>query len=220
MNKADRIKNMKIPDATSDTENRLPKGQALTERFPILHEGEVPTYQLEEWSFRIFGEVEKEVVLTYQDILDMPQTTVTSDIHCVTRWSKFDTSFTGVLVKDFLKELKINPTGSFVMIHGDHDYTANVLLEDLLDDNVLLAHSYNGEKLTNKHGWPLRLVLPKLYFWKSVKWIRGFEFMKENKPGFWEQNGFHMNGDPFKEERFSDEDLPIPEDEWMKKEFD
>lgn len=220
MNKADRIKKMKVPELNPSLGNRLPKGQVLTERFPILHEGEVPAYQIEQWDLRVFGKVDQEVTLSYKDILDMPQTTVIRDIHCVTRWSKFDTPFTGVLFKDFLESIKVSPKGKYVMLHGDYDYCANVSLEDLLGDDVLLAHSYNGKPLTDKHGWPLRLVLPKLYFWKSVKWIRGIEFMEENKPGFWEQNGFHINGDPFKEERFSGEDLPIPEDEWEKKEYD
>jgi DMSO/TMAO reductase YedYZ molybdopterin-dependent catalytic subunit len=106
------------------------------------------------------------------------------------------------------------------MLHGDQGYTTNLPLSDLDHEDVLLAHSLDGEPLTDKHGWPLRLVVPHLYFWKSVKWLRGFEFIAENKPGFWEQNGFHINGDPFLEERFSGEALPIPEDEWEKKEFD
>jgi DMSO/TMAO reductase YedYZ molybdopterin-dependent catalytic subunit len=220
LKKAERIKRMKVPAVDPALARRLPPGQVLTERFPILHEGDVPTYDLKQWTLRIFGEVDREVTLSYDEIMAMPQTTVTCDIHCVTRWSRFDNQFTGVLFRDVLRAAGVNPQADYVMIHADYDYTANLSLSDLDRDNVLLAHSFEGEPLTDKHGWPLRLIVPHLYFWKSVKWIRGFEFMRENKPGFWEQNGFHFQGDPFREERFSGEPLPIPEDEWEKKEFD
>ena len=220
MNKADRIKRMKVPAVDPALARRLPPGQVLTERFPILHEGDVPEYDMEQWTLRVFGEVDREVTLRYADILAMPQKTVTRDIHCVTRWSRFDNAFTGVGFREFMQAIGVTPRSSYVMLHGDYDYTANLALSDLDRDDVLLAHSFEGEQLTDKHGWPLRLVVPHLYFWKSVKWLRGIEFITENKPGFWEQNGFHMNGDPFLEERFSGEALPIPEDEWEKKEFD
>jgi DMSO/TMAO reductase YedYZ molybdopterin-dependent catalytic subunit len=220
LNKADRIKRTKVPAVDPALAKRLPPGQVLTERFPVLHEGEVPVYDMAEWTLKIFGKVDKEITLRYEDILRMPQTTVKRDIHCVTRWSRFDNSFTGVLFTDLLKELGITPKTEFVMLHGDYDYTANVALSDLNRGDVLLAHSLDGEPLTAKHGYPLRFVVPHLYFWKSVKWIRGIEFMEENQPGFWEQNGFHLNGDPFEEQRFSGEDLDIPEDEWEKKEYD
>ena len=220
MNKADRIKKMKTPVGQSSYEGRLPKGQVLTEKFPILHEGEVPTYDLSTWTLKVFGQVDNEVTITYEDLLQMPQTDVLCDIHCVTRWSRFDNTFTGVRFKDFLKHVGIIPKSNYVMLHGDNDYTSNIELSDLMGEDILLAHSFEGKPLTPKHGWPLRLVVPHLYFWKSVKWLRGFEFIDENEPGFWEQNGFHLRGDPFKEERFSGEDLPIPEDEWEKKEYD
>ncbi|MDA5109785.1 sulfite oxidase-like oxidoreductase [Brevibacillus thermoruber] len=220
MNKAERIKRMRVPTVDPALARRLPPGQVLTERFPILHEGEVPVYDLETWTLRVFGEVDRDVTLSYADIMAMPQTTITCDIHCVTRWSRFDNRFTGVRFRDFLAAAGVTPQGRYVMLHGDYGYTANVALTDLDRDDVLLAHSFDGAPLTDKHGWPLRLIVPHLYFWKSVKWLRGIEFMNENKPGFWEQNGFHLNGDPFREERFSGEALPIPEDEWEKKEFD
>lgn len=220
LNKAERIKRTRVPAVDPALSKRLPPGQALTERFPILHEGEVPDYDLEKWDLKVFGAVDREIVVTYEQIMKMPQTSVTVDIHCVTRWSRFDNTFTGVKFSDFLKEVGINPNSKYVMLHADQDYTANLELSDLDRDDVLLAHSFEGKPLTDKHGWPLRLVVPHLYFWKSVKWIRGIEFIDENKPGFWEKNGFHINGDPFKEERFSGEDLPIPEDEWERKDFD
>lgn len=220
MNKADRIKRMKVPAVDPAMAKRLPPGQVLTERFPILHEGDVPVYDMRSWTLRVFGEVDREVTLSYEEIMAMPQSTVTCDIHCVTRWSRFDNFFTGVRFRDFMRVIGVTPNSAYVMLHGDHDYTANVALADLDRDDVLLAHSFDGKPLTDKHGWPLRLIVPHLYFWKSVKWLRGIEFIRENKPGFWEQNGFHLNGDPFREERFSGEALPIPEDEWEKKEFD
>ncbi|ANF47474.1 oxidoreductase [Priestia megaterium] len=220
MNKADRIKRMKTPEIDPKYKGRVPPGQVVTERFPILHEGDVPEYNLEEWTLRVFGLVDKEVTLSYQDILDMPQTTVKCDIHCVTRWTRLDNEFTGVLFTDFLKAIGVKLKSEYIMLHGDNDYTSNIEVEDLLRDDILLAHSFNGEPLTPKHGYPLRLVVPHLYFWKSVKWLRGFEVIDENHPGFWEQNGFHLRGDPFKEERFSGEDLGIPEDEWVHKDYD
>ncbi|MFF2594798.1 sulfite oxidase-like oxidoreductase [Priestia megaterium] len=220
MNKADRIKRMKTPEIDPKYEGRVPPGQVVTERFPILHEGDVPEYNLEEWTLRVFGLVDKEVTLSYQEILDMPQTTVKCDIHCVTRWTRLDNEFTGVLFTDFLKAIGVKLKSEYIMLHGDNDYTSNIEVEDLLRDDILLAHSFNGEPLTPKHGYPLRLVVPHLYFWKSVKWLRGFEVIDENHPGFWEQNGFHLRGDPFKEERFSGEDLGIPEDEWVHKDYD
>lgn len=220
MNKADRIKRMKTPEIDPKYEGRVPPGQVVTERFPILHEGDVPEYNLEEWTLRVFGLVDKEVTLSYQDILNMPQTTVKCDIHCVTRWTRLDNQFTGVLFTDFLKAVGVELKSNYIMLHGDNDYTSNIEVKDLLRDDILLAHSFNGEPLTAKHGYPLRLVVPHLYFWKSVKWLRGFEAIDENRPGFWEQNGFHLRGDPFKEERFSGEDLGIPEDEWVHKDYD
>ncbi|KKK37450.1 oxidoreductase [Mesobacillus campisalis] len=220
LSKAERIKKTRVPAVSPELARRLPPGQALTERFPILHEGEVPQYDMKDWRLKVFGAVDEEKVLSYDEILAMPQTTITVDIHCVTRWSRFDNSFTGVKFGDFLKQIGVAPKSEYVMLHADQDYTANLKLSDLDRQDVLLAHSFEGKPLTDKHGYPLRLVVPHLYFWKSVKWITGIEFIDENKPGFWEQNGFHMNGDPFAEERFSGEDLPIPEDEWERKDFD
>lgn len=223
-NKAERLKRSPNPVVSVEPElaHRLPPGQARTDRFPILHEGEVPVYDPAAWSLRVFGEVEAERVLQLEDVLDMPQTSVVRDIHCVTRWSKFDTAWEGVRFRDFLAAagVEVRPEAAHVMIHAENDYDTNVPLADLLRDDVLLAYRYDGQPLTPKHGYPLRLLVPHLYFWKSAKWIRGIEFMKEDRPGFWERNGFHNYADPFKEQRFSGEDLPIPEDEWVRKDFD
>lgn len=207
------------PIASSESE-RIPPGQVVTDRFPILHEGEVPQYDMAKWDLHIFGEIEQELRLSYEDILAMPQTKVQVDIHCVTRWSKLDTTWQGVLFRDLLDRVKVKPEAKYVMIHADQNYETNVPLADLIGDDILLASYYDDKPMTPIHGWPLRLVVPHLYFWKSAKWIRKIEFMREDRHGFWEQNGFHNYGDPFKEQRFSGEALPIPEDEWKRKEFD
>lgn len=223
-NKADRLKKAKVPAAAASIDpalrHRVPPGQTVTEKFPILHEGDVPVYDLNEWRLTVCGEVEEERSFTFDEIMRLPATKVVRDIHCVTRWSKLDTEWEGVLFKDLLPLLGVKPEAKYVMFHADPDYETNVPLEDLLKDDVMLAYRYAGEPLTDKHGWPLRTLVPHRYFWKSAKWIRRIEFMREDRPGFWERNGFHNEADPFAEERFSGEALPIPEDEWTKKEFD
>jgi len=219
--KAELIQKMTIvPIADPALKHRVPPGQAVTERFPILHEGEVPSYDMAKWTLAVTGEVEEPRTFTYEDILSLEQAEQTCDIHCVTRWSKLDTRWRGVRFRTLYESLRVKPEAKYVMVHADPDYETNVPLEDLLRDDVLLAWEYDGKPLTPKHGWPLRLLVPSLYFWKSAKWIRGFEFMKEDRPGFWERNGFHIYGDPFKEERFSGEPLPLPEDEWVGKDYD
>lgn len=222
-NKAERLKKVKaVKQAVVAPEiaHRVPPGQTVTERFPILHEGDVPEYDLSTWSLRIFGEVEEERTFSFDDLLALPQTTQVNDIHCVTRWSKLDTEWEGVRFIDLLPLLGVKPEAKYVMIHADEDYDTNLPLEDMMREDVLLAHRFDGEPLTDKHGWPMRLLVPHLYFWKSAKWIRGIEFMKEDRPGFWERNGFHNYADPFLEQRFTSEEDEMPEDEWMKKEFD
>jgi DMSO/TMAO reductase YedYZ molybdopterin-dependent catalytic subunit len=224
LDKAERLKRAAAPSAPVDPQlaHRLPPGQTLTERFPILHEGEVPDYSRGGWSLRVFGLVEAERVFTLDELQAMPRTAVVCDIHCVTRWSKFDTAWEGVRFRDFLQAagIRVRPEVRHVMIHADNDYETNVPLADLMRDDVLLALSYDGKPLTPKHGYPLRLVVPHLYFWKSAKWVRGIELMAEDRPGFWERNGFHNYADPFREQRFSGEALPIPEDEWVRKDYD
>ncbi|WP_411349210.1 sulfite oxidase-like oxidoreductase [Paenibacillus sp. WLX2291] len=221
--KAERIKSSKTPlsrNITEEQAKRLPPGQFLTETFPILHEGEVPEIDLATWRLRIFGAVNREQEFSFEQLSALPRVQMTDDIHCVTRWSKFDTVWEGVRFRDLLEQLDVQPEAKYVMVHGGNDYETNVPLGELLHDHVLLAYHYDGKPLTPKHGWPMRLVVPQLYFWKSAKWISGLEFMIEDRPGFWEQNGFHNEADPFREERFSGEALPIPEDEWTKKEYD
>lgn len=221
-NKAERLKKVKVKptDISPEIAHRVPPGQTVTERFPILHEGDIPEYDLSTWSLRIFGEVEEERSFSFHELLALPQTSQVNDIHCVTRWSKLDTKWEGVRFIDLLPLLRVKPEAKYVMIHADEDYDTNLPLEDMMREDVLLAHRFDGEPLTDKHGWPMRLLVPHLYFWKSAKWIRGIEFMKEDRPGFWERNGFHNYADPFLEQRFSSDEDEMPEDEWMKKEFD
>ena len=182
---------------------RLPPGQKLTDGWPVLHYGGIPSIDLSTWKFSIVGLVENEVSFTWEEFLALPQTTLRSDIHCVTHWSKFDNDWTGVKFSALMERVQVKPAAKYVMVHSYGGYTTNVSLAELMDDDVILAHQHNGEPLTKEHGWPMRLVVPKLYFWKSAKWARGLVFMDDDKPGFWEMYGYHIHGDPWTEERYS-----------------
>jgi DMSO/TMAO reductase YedYZ molybdopterin-dependent catalytic subunit len=188
---------------------RVPPGQSLTERFPVLHYGPVPNYQnLNKWDLKIFGEIEEPVTpISWEQFLALPQAEVQMDIHCVTRWSKLDTVWTGVKTKDLLEALnvKLKPETKFVVAHAEFGFTANVPLEVFLDDESMLAHQFDHKPLEPDHGYPVRLIIPHKYFWKSAKWLRGLEFLKQDKLGFWERNGYNNNADPWKEERYSDD---------------
>jgi len=182
---------------------RLPPGQYLTEKFPVLHYGNVPPFDPQTWDFKIFGLVENPICLTWEEFLRLPTKRIVTDIHCVTRWSKFDTAWEGVPWSWVMENARPRPEAKFIMAHCEYGFTANVPLEEMLkDENVLLAYKYADKPLDPEHGYPLRLLVPHLYFWKSAKWLRGIEFMAEDKPGFWESYGYHMRGDPWKEERF------------------
>jgi DMSO/TMAO reductase YedYZ molybdopterin-dependent catalytic subunit len=183
---------------------RVPPGQFVTDRFPVLHYGSVPRMDLATWDFRVFGLVAKPLRLDWPTFRSLPETTITCDIHCVTRWSKLDTTWSGVLWRDFLRVLDIQPLpeATHVMFHCEQGYTTNLALDVLDDDDTMFAWSYEGKPLEPEHGGPLRALVPKRYFWKSAKWIRGVEFMAGDRPGFWEMNGYHMEGDPWREERF------------------
>jgi DMSO/TMAO reductase YedYZ molybdopterin-dependent catalytic subunit len=183
---------------------RVPPGQTLTGKWPVLTYGLTPRFDPTRWTFRCFGLVEREVTFTWEEFLALPRVTITSDVHCVTRWSKLDNVWEGVHIREIMKRVTPLPEARYVMQHADPDYTTNVALGDLLDDDVVLALKHNGRDLEPDHGGPVRLVLPKLYFWKSAKWLRAFEFLDVNPPGFWEQNGYHMRADPWREERYSD----------------
>ncbi|MGZ4200888.1 MAG: sulfite oxidase-like oxidoreductase [Thermoleophilaceae bacterium] len=181
--------------------NRVPPGQYLTEGFPVLTVGPDPGYDLASWDFQVFGEVEDELQLSWDELMAMPQTDVTVDIHCVTRWSKLDTAWRGVRVRDVLERADAKPAGRFLMAYSDGGYTTNLPLDAVMDDEVLLAHTYDGQPLAHEHGGPLRLLVPKRYFWKSAKFLRRLELMSEDRMGFWELNGYHNDADPWKEQR-------------------
>ncbi len=183
-------------------EGRLPPGQSLTQKFPVLTYGPNPPFNEATWDLRVFGEVENEMRWTWKEFLAIPTTTITTDVHCVTRWSKFDTKWEGVLFRDFVKLFGVKPTANYVIAHCDYGYTTNVPLDIMLEDNVLLAYKYDDKPLEPDHGGPLRTLVPKLYFWKSAKFLRALEFSAVDKPGFWEQAGYHNDADPWKEERF------------------
>jgi len=188
---------------------RLPPGQYFTDRFPVLHAGSVPDYgDLSEWDLTLTGLVASPVTLTWNDVLALPSTEVVVDIHCVTKWSKFDMPWKGVPFDEVLKLVEFGAEATHVMCHSEFGFTANIPLEDCtgVDDKgqprAMLAYQYDGHALEPEHGYPLRFFLPHLYFWKSAKWLRGLEFMAGDRPGFWERNGYHMYGDPFQEQRF------------------
>ena len=182
---------------------RLPPGQYLTEKWPVLHAGTVPRTDLSAWDFRIFGEVEEPLTLTYDELQALPQTEITIDIHCVTRWSRFDTSFKGVHWRELAKLVRPKPSARFVLAHAEQGFTSNVPLAALEDDDALVAWEADGEPLEPDHGWPLRLVVQSRYFWKSAKWLRGLELLSADKPGFWERYGYHNEADYWQEERYS-----------------
>jgi DMSO/TMAO reductase YedYZ molybdopterin-dependent catalytic subunit len=190
-------------------EGRLPPGQSLTLKWPVLHEGDVPRVDLRTWDFRIDGLVEKPVRLTWEEFNRLPKTEIQCDMHCVTRWSRFDNRFEGVLFTEVMKLVTPKPArpaggtkARFAMLRGENGYTTNLPLEDLMKPTTIFAFKHDGEPLSAEHGYPVRLIVPHLYLWKSVKWVRGFELSAEDAPGFWEENGYHMYGDPWKEQRY------------------
>jgi DMSO/TMAO reductase YedYZ molybdopterin-dependent catalytic subunit len=183
--------------------DRVPPGQKVTQKWPALHYGTVPKIDISEWAFNIFGLVEKERKLDYQEFMSLPRVKVFSDVHCVTGWSMLDNLWEGVSASQIRQLVRILPEAQFVMVHSAGGFTTNLSLDDFFQPDVLFATKHNGEPLTPEHGYPLRLVVPRLYFWKSAKWVTGVEFMAEDKKGFWESYGYHNHGDPWKEERYS-----------------
>jgi DMSO/TMAO reductase YedYZ molybdopterin-dependent catalytic subunit len=186
--------------------HRIPPGQTLTQKWPVLTYGLTPRADLTRWTFRCFGLVEEEVVWTWEQFRALPRVRITSDVHCVTRWSKLDNEWEGVPIREIMSRIRLKPAAAYVMVHADPDYTTNLAVEDLVQDDVLLALRHGGRDLEPDHGGPCRLVVPRLYFWKSAKWARGFEFLDVNPPGFWEQNGYHMHADPWRDERYADQE--------------
>jgi DMSO/TMAO reductase YedYZ molybdopterin-dependent catalytic subunit len=185
------------------SEGLLPPGQSLTLKWPVLHYGSVPSFDPSTWDLRVYGLVDSPLRLSWKEFNALPKVQHTSDFHCVTRWSRFDNRWDGVAFQEVLSRAHPRPDAAYVLVHGEQGFTANVPLADLNRSEVLLATHHDGEPLTAEHGYPVRLIVPHLYAWKSVKWLRGLEFLDHDTPGFWEQNGYHMYGDPWKEQRFS-----------------
>jgi DMSO/TMAO reductase YedYZ molybdopterin-dependent catalytic subunit len=184
---------------------RLPPGQYLTEKWPVLHAGDVPSYapDLAGWDFRVFGEVERPLTLTWDELDDLPRETVVQDIHCVTRWSRFDAEFTGIPWSAVRERVSPLPSAHFAIAHAEAGFTTNVPVSALGLDGALLVTHADGEPLAPEHGWPLRLVVPGRYFWKSAKWLRAIELRATDAPGFWERYGYHNDADPWNEERYA-----------------
>jgi len=187
----------------ADVANRVPPGQTLTDKFPVLSYGPTPRFNPEKWDFRLVGLIAEPRYFNYQQFRALPQTKLVADFHCVTTWSRLDNVWEGVAVRDLMAMVKLAPAVSHVVIHCDGGYTTNLPLEAFLDDDVILAHRHDGRDLAPDHGWPLRLVVPKLYAWKSAKWVRAIEFTDQDRRGFWEVRGYHNHADPWKEERYS-----------------
>jgi DMSO/TMAO reductase YedYZ molybdopterin-dependent catalytic subunit len=183
--------------------DRLPPGQKLTDGWPVLHYGTVPKIDLDTWRLEVTGMVENPLSLSWQELNALPEFNTVNDIHCVTAWSKFDNNWTGISVQEVLKLARPNPDAKAVMVHSYGGYTTNLLMSDLMMEGNLFAHTHDGQPLTKEHGWPMRLVVPHLYFWKSAKWVHGLVIGPDDRPGFWEMYGYHMRGDPWKEERYS-----------------
>ncbi len=182
--------------------DRLPPGQYVTEKWPVLHYGSVPKFDKATWDFKIFGLVDRPARLTYDEFMQLPRRTVKRDVHCVTRWSLFDSEWEGVPFLEVMKLVTVKPEARYVLAHCEQNFTANLPLDDLTREDAMFAFRRNGQEITPEHGWPLRLFVPHLYFWKSAKWVRGIELMAEDRPGFWEGYGYHMRGDPWAEERY------------------
>jgi DMSO/TMAO reductase YedYZ molybdopterin-dependent catalytic subunit len=181
----------------------IPPGQYLEDGFPVLSAGPTPRVDTATWEFSIEIEGERVGRWSWDSLNALPQTDVHTDIHCVTKWSKLDTDWRGVSIDTLLNDAGISTPSGFVMAYCDGGYTTNMPVADVIDGKALLAHSYNGEPLAPEHGGPVRLFIPHLYLWKSAKWIRSLNFMAQDAPGFWERNGYHMYGDPWREQRYT-----------------
>ena len=197
---------MKRPDQVKTAPDqgygeRVPPGQFVTTKFPVLTYGPEPKVDINTWTIRVFGLVDKEVTLDWQQFSALPWQMLDADFHCVTQWSALDQTWEGVALSDLVALAGVSPESKFVMAHCFGGYSTNLPLDIALDEGFL-AHKQDGQPLGKSHGWPLRLIVPSLYGWKSAKWVNGIELMAEDSPGFWEQRGYHNNGDPWKEERF------------------
>lgn len=191
----------KLRSASFRGKPKLPAGQTVTAKFPVLTYGETPSISKEQWRFKVWGLVET-AEWSWDEFMKLPQSKIKADFHCVTHWSRFDDEWEGVLFRDLVKVLKIKTEALYVMQHAYGGYTTNLPLQWMIDEDVILAHTFNGEPLQAEHGGPMRVFTPRRYAWKGAKWINGLEFMAKDKPGFWEVNGYSNTADPWKEERF------------------
>ncbi len=186
----------------ADGRDRTPPGQYVTKKWPVLSYESTPRFDPATYRFRVWGEVEHPIELTWDELRALPQTTLTTDIHCVTTWSRYDNTWQGIPIREILDRVRPKPTAKYVMEHSWTGYTTNLPFESLAADDVLIAFSWNGEPITPEHGGPVRMVVPQLYFYKSAKWLSGLEFLREDAPGFWERNGYSNSADPWKDERY------------------
>jgi DMSO/TMAO reductase YedYZ molybdopterin-dependent catalytic subunit len=186
----------------TDRQERVPPGQHLTDDWPVLHYGSIPKIDTSAWTLQIFGQVGSPKTFSYSEVMELPAVKVFSDIHCVTTWSRLNNLWDGVSTSELRKLVNIAPAAKYVIVHGAGGFTTNLPLEDFFQSDVLLAIKHDNEPISADHGGPVRLVVPRLYFWKSAKWLTGFEFSVKDKPGFWERNGYHNHGDPWTEERY------------------
>ena len=189
-------------DVRDTGHERLPPGQIITLKWPVLHYGTVPAVDLATWRFAVTGAVERPQSLSWDELLALPRRETLCDMHCVTRWSRYDNTFEGVTVQAVLQRAGVKPEAHYALVQAEQGFSTNLPLADLDRPDNLLALSHNGEPLTPEHGGPVRLLVPHLYLWKSAKWVTGIQLLQEDYPGFWEQNGYHMRGDPWREERY------------------
>jgi DMSO/TMAO reductase YedYZ molybdopterin-dependent catalytic subunit len=196
------------PVSDKDQDDRLPPGQYRVTNFPVLSYGPTPRFNPTKWDFRVIGLVEEPLQFTWDEFRKLPLTSQVSDFHCVTTWSRYDNKWAGVKVLDLMKLVKLKPEARHVFIRCDGGYTTNLPIEEFLGDDVMLAYRHDGKDLHPDHGWPLRLVVPQLYGWKSAKWVRAIEFCINDRRGFWEVRGYHNHGDPWSQERYSFQEDP------------
>jgi DMSO/TMAO reductase YedYZ molybdopterin-dependent catalytic subunit len=193
---------IKVEGVNNFGKGKLPPGQTATDKFLVLTYGDTPKISATEWRFKVWGLVEQEILWTWDEFMKLPQTTINADFHCVTHWSRFGDDWTGVLFKDLVKFIAVKPEARHVLQHAYGGYTTNLSLPVMLEEDVLFAHTFNGQPLPREHGGPMRVFTPRRYAWKGAKWVNGLEFLAEDKPGFWEVNGYSNTADPWKEERY------------------
>ncbi|HZP90307.1 MAG TPA: sulfite oxidase-like oxidoreductase [Actinomycetota bacterium] len=196
------------PRYPEEIARRIPPGQRLVKGWPVLHYGPIPRFDERDWRFEVFGLVERPISLTYAELKAMPTTDVVADMHCVTGWSTLDNTWTGVSFRTLAERAGVRPEARWVIAHCDLGYTSDLSLEAMMQDDVLVAWAHNGEELAPEHGFPLRLVVPQRYAWKSAKWLRGLELAQHNVRGFWEVRGYHVHADPWREERYAYQEGP------------